>query len=122
MEKEKPLILIAEDYPDNFKLLKILLCSDYRILYAQNGQEAIDLFKQYTPALILMDIKMPVKDGYEATAEIRALSLSVPIIALTAYAFATDEHRILNSGFDSYISKPINARILKEKIQTILEK
>ena len=63
---------------------------------------------------------MPVMDGYEATAEIRKVSASVPIIAVTAYAFAQDEQRIINSGFDAYTAKPINGKILKDKISTLL--
>lgn len=59
-------------------------------------------------------------DGYEATAEIRKVSASVPIIAVTAYAFAQDEQRIINSGFDAYTAKPINGKILKDKISTLL--
>ena len=58
-------------------------------------------------------------DGYEATAEIRKVSASVPIIAVTAYAFAQDEQRIINSGFDAYTAKPINGKILKDKISTL---
>ena len=58
--------------------------------------------------------------GWEATAEIRKVSASVPIIAVTAYAFAQDEQRIINSGFDAYTAKPINGKILKDKISTLL--
>jgi CheY-like chemotaxis protein len=64
--------------------------------------------------------KDAVMDGYEATAEIRKVSASVPIIAVTAYAFAQDEQRIINSGFDAYTAKPINGKILKDKISTLL--
>ena len=60
-----------------------------------------------------MDINMPVMDGYEATAEIRKQSADVPIIAVTAFAFASDEQKVLSSGFDGYMPKPINARQLK---------
>ena len=71
----------------------------------------MQLFHDNRPHLILMDIKMPVMDGYEATTEIRKSSQTVPIIAVTAYAFAEDEARVLRSGFDAYVSKPINASI-----------
>lgn len=69
-----------------------------------------------------MDINMPEMDGYEATKEIRKLSADVPIIAVTAYAFASDEERILNSGFDAYASKPLEANTLKSQIGDLLKK
>ena len=81
------------------------------LIHAWDGQQAVQLFHDNRPHLILMDIKMPVMDGYEATIEIRKSSQTVPIIAVTAYAFAEDEARVLRSGFDAYVSKPINASI-----------
>ena len=69
-----------------------------------------------------MDINMPVLNGYEAVEEIRKTSSTVPIIAVTAYAFDSDEQRILHSGFNAYASKPINAHALKSKILSLLEK
>ena len=96
-------ILIAEDNSSNYRLF-----------------ESVELFHRHKPQLILMDIKMPVMDGYEATAEIRKVSSNVPIIAVTAYAFAQDEQRIIKSGFDAYTAKPINGKVLKDKISTLL--
>ena len=69
-----------------------------------------------------MDINMPVMNGYEATAEIRKLSESVPIIAVTAFAFASDEQKVLQSGFDGYMAKPINALQLRTQIVDMLRK
>ncbi len=65
---------------------------------------------------------MPRMDGYEATKEIRKLSADVPIIAITAFAYASDEQRVLENGFDGYMSKPINAPLLKQQIASILQK
>ena len=113
-------ILIAEDNSSNYRLFESILKPEYKLIHAWNGKEAVELFHQHKPQLILMDIKMPVMDGYEATAEIRKVSASVPIIAVTAYAFAQDEQRIINSGFDAYTAKPINGKILKDKISTLL--
>ena len=113
-------ILIAEDNSSNYRLFESILKPEYKLIHAWNGKEAVELFYQHKPQLILMDIKMPVMDGYEATAEIRKVSASVPIIAVTAYAFAQDEQRIINSGFDAYTAKPINGKILKDKISTLL--
>ena len=116
----KPTLLIAEDEESNYLLLKTILHKYCNLIRAKTGLEALALFKENEVDLILMDIKMPVMDGYEATAEIRKVSASVPIIAVTAYAFAQDEQRIINSGFDSYTAKPINGKILKDKISTLL--
>ena len=109
----RPLILVAEDDDSNFKLIKAIIGKKCDIQWAKNGEEIVALFKEYgnEAKAILMDIKMPVMDGYEATIEIRKSSQTVPIIAVTAYAFAEDEARVLRSGFDAYVSKPINASI-----------
>lgn len=113
-------ILIAEDDLSNYLLFEIILKQDYRLYHANNGIEAIELFKQYQPQLILMDIKMPKMDGYEATTQIRKFSTTIPIIAVTAYAFPEDKKRILNSGFNDYLSKPIKFKELRRKIQETL--
>lgn len=122
IEKDKLVILIAEDNMSNYKLFESILKKDYNLIHAWNGQEAVELFKEHNPHLILMDIKMPVLDGYGATSQIRALSPSVPIIAVTAFAFAEDEQRISKSGFDDFASKPIRSGALKEKIIELLKK
>lgn len=113
-------ILIAEDNMSNFRLFETILQKDYHILHAWNGVEAVRLFKQHNPHIVLMDINMPEMDGYQATTEIRKLSPDVPILAVTAYAYATDEQQILNRGFDGYTSKPINPHILRSKIIDLL--
>ncbi len=121
VQKSKLTVLVAEDNESNYKLFESILRQDYRLLHASNGQEAVELYRQHRPHLILMDINMPVMDGYEATREIRKLSSTVPIIAVTAYAFSTDEELILQSGFDAYAAKPINAKTLKEKMFSLLK-
>lgn len=113
-------ILIAEDDLSNYLLFEIILKQDYRLYHANNGIEAIELFKQYRPQLILMDIKMPKMNGYEATTQIRKISTTIPIIAITAHAFPEDKERILNSGFNDYLSKPIKFKELQRKIQETL--
>lgn len=118
--KEKIItLLIAEDNESNFTLIKAIL-KDYNILHAWNGQEAIDLYRKYHPDMILMDLKMPVMDGYEATREIRKDNSIIPIIAVTAFAFAEDEQRVKQSGFNDYVSKPIKPNDLKKKIISYL--
>ena len=120
LAKDQISILIAEDNISNFKLFETILKKDYHILHAWNGEEAVELFKTHKPNIVLMDVNMPVMDGYEATAEIRKISAEVPILAVTAYAYASDEQRILSHGFDGYAAKPINPNVLRSKIIDLL--
>ena len=122
IEKDKLVILVAEDNESNYKLFESILKYDYHLIHAWDGQEAINLFKEYNPQIVLMDINMPVMNGYEATQEIRNFSAKVPIIAITAFAFASDEQRVMESGFDGYMPKPINARLLKAQLKDIMQK
>lgn len=120
--ENKLTVLIAEDNSSNFQLFESILKNQYNILHAWDGEEAVELFKKYNPHLILMDINMPKKSGYEATQMIREISPTVPIMAVTAYVYAEDEQRILNSGFDAYTSKPINAQKLQRDIIDLLKR
>lgn len=122
VQKDKLTILIAEDNESNYRLFQSILKRDYNLVHAWDGKEAVDLFKKHNPQIILMDINMPVMDGYEATQEIRKLSLDVPIIAVTAFAYASDEQRVMENGFDGYMAKPINAPQLRQQIAAILQK
>ena len=122
IEQKTLTILVAEDNGSNFKLIESILGKDYHLLHAWNGKEAIELYREYEPQLILMDINMPVMDGYEATREIRKFSLQVPIIAVTAFAYASDEQKAMENGFNAYMSKPINAGQLRTKITSILQR
>ena len=113
-------ILVAEDNESNYELVSAILSDDYNLFHAWNGRQAIEMFKECNPQLILMDINMPEMDGYEATRAIRKLSTDIPILALTAYAYASDEERILASGMNSYMSKPVNAQQLCIRIDSLL--
>lgn len=117
---ERPTLLVAEDNESNYFLISSLLEDDYNLLHAWNGREAVDMYAEHRPDLILMDINMPLMDGYESTRNIRQLSETVPVIAVTAYAFASDRTRIMESGFNSYVSKPINADRLIGEIERLL--
>lgn len=112
-------LLIAEGNESNYTLFQAML-KDYNLIHAWNGEQAIDLFNKYQPDLILMDLKMPIVDGYEATRVIREKNQSIPIIAVTAFAFAEDEERVKQSGFSSYIAKPIKPDKLIACINTYL--
>lgn len=122
VEAKKATILVAEDNESNYKLINAILGKNYNLIHAWNGREAVDMFQQYNPQLILMDINMPEMDGYEAADNIRKLSADIPIIAVTAYAYASDEERILNSGMNLYMSKPLNAKQLKDNVLNLLNK
>ena len=118
--KEKIKILVAEDNMSNYKLISSILSKKYELYHALNGEEAIKLFNEINPDLILMDIKMPLIDGYETTIKIREISQIIPIIAVTAYASPDDENRIKSGGFDDIVIKPVNPALLKEKIEEAL--
>lgn len=111
---KKQKILIAEDIEENYYLLKVLLANDFTLYHARNGREAVDLFKAEQPDLILMDIKMPVMNGYEATQEIRTISSEIPIIALTAFAYEKEKEQAQACHFNEYIVKPVNIFELKK--------
>lgn len=108
-------VLITEDEEVNFYYLKTLLQrADAKVLRAKNGKEAVDIISEYGGGvdLILMDLNMPVMDGYEAMRIIKSRHPSIPIIAQTAYTLNNDRHRCLQAGFNDYIAKPINRMAL----------
>ena len=92
------------------------------MIHAWDGMEAVEMFREHNPQIVLMDINMPVMDGYEATREIRKYSAKIPIIAVTAFAYASDEQKVMESGFDGYMPKPINAKLLKAQLVDIMQK
>ncbi len=112
MSKVKPdvKLLVAEDDDVNFFFIKEML-ADYpiNIIRAIDGQEAVDIVADSTDIdMVLMDIKMPRLDGYEATQQIKKIRSNLPVIVQTAYAFSTDKERARQAGCDDYISKPID--------------
>ena len=112
---DKVSILVAEDNESNFLLVKAIL-RDYEITQAANGQEAVDLVSSQPFDLILMDIQMPIMDGLEATRKIREFNQTIPIVALTAYAFNTDRKRSEEVGCNDFITKPLKKSELLEII------
>lgn len=117
---DKKSILIAEDNASNYKLLEAILSKSYNLLHAWEGKEAVELFAQHRPKIVLMDISMPGMDGYESTREIRKLSATVPIIGLTARAFPDDEQKGYDCGMTEYMTKPINIANLRMRLEQIL--
>lgn len=118
---DKKSILIAEDNASNYKLLEAILSKSYNLLHAWDGKEAVELFAQHRPQIVLMDISMPGMDGYESTREIRKLSATVPIIGLTARAFPDDEQKSYDCGMTEYMTKPINISNLRMRLEQILK-
>ena len=119
VETEKATILIDTD--SNFDLLNAILGRKYRLVRARDGMEAVTMYDEVNPDLILMDIKMPNLDGLEATRIIRQLSAEVPIIAQSAYAYEHDRNAAEEAGCNDFISKPIAQEKLKEKIKKWLK-
>jgi PAS domain S-box-containing protein len=107
-------ILLVEDEESNYLLIKtILKNTEASILWAKNGKEGVEMIDSHEEiSLVLMDIKMPVMDGYEATRMSKVIRPKLPVIAMTAHALYGDEEKALERGFDNYIAKPINKNLL----------
>lgn len=115
-------ILIAEDEEVNFKFLETVLHdTQVQVLHAVNGKQAVELCKSITKIdLVLMDIKMPILNGYDATREIKKMNPSIPVIAQTAFSMKDDKDKSLQVGCDDYVSKPIDIKTLLIKINRLL--
>lgn len=109
-------ILIAEDIDSNYQLIKDAFKERYNLIRAINGLEAIDKYNEFSPDIILMDIKMPEMDGLEATKQIRKIDPLIPIIAVTAYAYDTDIQAATTAGCNSFLTKPISIDLLEKTI------
>jgi len=118
-------VLIAEDNPVNRELLRELLeMRGYAVVETCNGQEAMEQLQKVQPDILLLDLNMPVLDGFGTIEKIRKHPSfrTLPVLAVTAYAMRGDREKILNAGFDGYISKPVNSRSLGEEIDRLLNK
>jgi two-component system, cell cycle response regulator DivK len=116
-------ILVVEDQEDNRKIVRDLLTSvGYELIEAVNGEEGVRLAEQHRPDLVLMDIQLPIVDGYEATRRIKAQPelRGIPIIAVTSYALSGDDAKALEAGCDAYVAKPFSPRALLAKIREYL--
>src|SRR4029077_5737663 len=116
-------ILVVEDQPDNRRILRDMLSNaGYELVEAESGEEALTAVEAQRPDLILMDIQLPVMDGYETTRRIKAdpESKAIPIIAVTSYALIGDEAKALAAGCNAYVTKPYSPRALLAKIQEFL--
>ncbi|NJM14729.1 MAG: response regulator [Bacteroidales bacterium] len=118
----KKTILVAEDEEDSYLFFKDLLeIEGFETIHARNGKEAVEIFKSRNDInLVLMDLVMPVMNGFEALVQIKAINRKIPVIAQTANAMNTDEEKCRNAGFDSYIAKPVKKDLLLIKINAFL--
>ena len=116
-------VLVVEDVDFNRDLVVQLLEDKYHVIEAVNGQEGVELAERERPDLILMDLSLPVMDGWEATRRIKANPdlRSIPVIALTAHAMVGDEKKALAAGCDDYLVKPLDEDALMAKIAKYLE-
>jgi two-component system cell cycle response regulator DivK len=116
-------ILLVEDNEMNRDMLsRRLTRRGFEVVIAVNGQEGVEMTQQQSPDIVLMDMSLPVLDGWEATRRLKAAEETkhIPIIALTAHAMAGDREKTLDAGCDDYDTKPIEFQRLLEKINTLL--
>jgi two-component system cell cycle response regulator DivK len=113
-------VLVVEDQEDNRRILRDLLTSArYEVLYAEDGEEALIVANRERPDLILMDIQLPLLDGYEATRRLKAdpVLRGIPVIAVTSYALTGDDVKAKEAGCDAYVTKPFSPRQLLQIIR-----
>jgi len=117
-------VLLVEDNEDNFELVRFLLeRADFEVLAGHDGREALDLARKELPDLILMDLSLPGIDGWTAARELKddPNTSHIPLLALTAHTLPGDRKRAMESGFDGYISKPIDVVNFGDTITNVLK-
>ena len=112
-------ILIAEDNDSNYILMTYILKKFYQYERARNGQEAVEMVNKNQYDLVLMDIKMPVMDGLEATKAIKEIKPELPVVALTANAFDSDRQLAVEAGCDDFLAKPVSSDLCLLTIRRI---
>lgn len=114
-------ILVVEDNEDNRRIMRDLLtASGYAVIEALTGEEGVRLALEERPDLVLMDIQLPVMDGYEATRRIKsqAGAAAPPIVAVTSYALSGDDKKAFEAGCDGYVTKPFSPRVLLATVRS----
>ena len=116
-------ILVVEDVDFNRELVVQLLEDRYKVIEAINGEEGLELAERERPDLILMDLSLPVMDGWEATRRLKANEelRSIPVIAMTAHAMVGDEEKAKDAGCDDYLAKPLDEDELMTKLAELLK-
>ena len=123
MSESPQTVLVVEDQEDNRRILSVYLeYVGFRVVSAVNGAEGVSAARSERPSVIVMDISMPVLDGYQALRVLRddPELADTPVIALTAHALSTDREAVLAAGFDSYLAKPIEPRLVAAEVKRIL--
>lgn len=124
MTTTPPIILLVEDNLHNRKIFQgVLAHAGFRVVEAEDGGKALQAVKTDRPDLILMDLSIPVVDGWECTRRLKAdpQTKAIPIIALTAHAMRGDEERARGAGCDGYLSKPISPKRVVEEVKRVLK-
>jgi CheY-like chemotaxis protein len=114
-----PLVLVAEDDDSNFKLINAIIGKQCNLLWAKNGEDIVTIYRENKgkARAILMDIKMPIATGIEATAVIRQEDTEIPIIMQTAYAFKADRDMAMKAGATDVLVKPISLKLLRQEMK-----
>jgi hypothetical protein len=116
-------ILVVEDVDTNKIFFDAALRrTNAKILWAKDGQQAIDLFKNNTVDLVLMDLQLPIMDGYTATREIKKINPNVPVVAQTAHVMSGEREKCMEAGCDDYLAKPIRLQVLMDTLSKFLNK
>jgi len=117
-------VLLVEDNPDNFQLVRFLLeQGGHQVLAAYNGRQGVEVARKELPDLVLMDLSLPEVDGWTAARQLKddPNTADIPLLALTAHTLPGDRMRALQSGFNGFISKPIDIKTFPEKINRALQ-
>lgn len=114
-------ILVVEDTELNIDLITQILEDEYNLIFARDGAQGVEMARQYNPDLVLMDISLPIMDGYEAIRRIREAHKTIPIIGLSAHAMSGHEQSALEAGCNDYLTKPINDELLLKKLEEYLQ-
>ena len=121
--RRSPLVLVVDDFEDNRAMYaEYLAYSGYSVEQAADGEEAVKLAQDLLPDIVVMDLSLPIMDGWEATRRLKAdpATSGIPVVALTAHAMKSDHDRAMASGCDDFATKPIEFTVLLEKIRRAL--
>ena len=125
MNERQQTVLLVEDNDDNRNIYSTYLAHNgFRVIEASDGQQGVALARAEQPDVVLMDMSIPIIDGWEATRQLKAdpVTAHIPVIALTAYAFSGDRERALEVGSDGYLAKPVAPRTVVDEVERILRK
>ncbi len=119
---EKPTVLVVDDDPNLRKLCSAALEGEYKVLLAENGQQALKQVYQHRPDVVLLDVTMPVMDGWETTRTLKADpdTAAIPVIAVTAHAMESDRARAAEIGFSLFLTKPVEPRRVVSEVRRLL--